>query len=47
MTKEFFDVLLTSSKNIGAGLATVGLVGAGAGIGIVFAGLMIAYGRKN
>ena len=46
MNKEFFDIILTSSKNVGAGLATVGLVGAGAGIGIVFAGLMIAYGRN-
>ena len=27
-------------------IATVGLVGAGAGVGIVFAGLMIAYGRN-
>ena len=32
MNKEFFDVLLTSSKNVGAGIATVGLVGAGAGV---------------
>ena len=46
MTKEFFDIILTSSKNVGAGLATIGLVGAGAGIGIVFCGLMIAYGRN-
>ena len=46
MTKEFFDIILTSSKNVGAGLATIGLVGAGAGVGIVFAGLMVAYGRN-
>lgn len=46
MNKEFFDVLLTSSKNVGAGIATVGLVGAGAGVGIVFCGLMIAFGRN-
>ncbi len=46
MSKEFFDVLLTASKNIGAGIATVGLVGAGAGVGIVFCGLMLAYGRN-
>jgi F0F1-type ATP synthase membrane subunit c/vacuolar-type H+-ATPase subunit K len=46
MNKEFFDIILTSSKNVGAGIATVGLVGAGAGVGIVFAGLMIAYGRN-
>ena len=33
MTKEFFDIILTASKNVGAGIATVGLVGAGAGDG--------------
>jgi F-type H+-transporting ATPase subunit c len=41
-----FNVFLEASKNIGAGIATVGLVGAGAGVGIVFCGLMIAYGRN-
>ena len=46
MTQEFFDIVLTASKNIGAGAATVGLAGAGAGIGAVFAGLIIAYGRN-
>ena len=46
MSNEFFDTLLNSSKNIGAGIATVGLVGAGAGVGIVFAGLMLAFGRN-
>lgn len=46
MSKEFFEIILTASKNVGAGIATVGLVGAGAGVGIVFCGLMIAYGRN-
>ena len=46
MTKEFLDVILVGSKNVGAGLATIGLVGAGAGVGIVFCGLMLAYGRN-
>lgn len=46
MNTEFINVILTGSKNIGAGLATIGLVGAGAGIGIVFCGLMLAYGRN-
>lgn len=46
MSTEFFDIFLTASKNVGAGLATIGLVGAGAGIGVVFCGLMIAYGRN-
>ena len=32
--KEFIEVLLTSSKNVGAGIATVGLAGAGIGVGV-------------
>lgn len=37
--ESLISVSLTSSaKLIGAGLATIGVVGAGAGIGIVFAG---------
>ena len=31
---------------IGSGLATAGVIGAGAGIGIVFAGLLVAYARN-
>ena len=46
MNNEFFDVLLTASKNIGAGAATVGLAGAGAGIGAVFGGLVMAFSRN-
>ena len=33
-------------KFIGTGLATIGVVGAGAGIGIVFAGLLISISRN-
>jgi F-type H+-transporting ATPase subunit c len=42
----FVDAILESSKNIGAGAATVGLAGAGAGIGTVFCGLIIAFSRN-
>ena len=42
----FFVTLTTAAKSIGAGLATIGVVGAGAGIGIVFAGLLIAISRN-
>lgn len=35
-----------SAKFIAAGLATISLAGAGAGIGIVFAGLMISVSRN-
>lgn len=37
---------LQASKMIGAGLATIGLTGVGAGIGIVFGALTIAYARN-
>ena len=33
----FYVALVSSSKFIGAGLATIGLAGAGAGIGVLFA----------
>lgn len=38
--------IIIGSKSIGAGLATIGVVGAGAGIGIVFAGLLVAISRN-
>lgn len=38
--------LTSSAKYIGAGLATIGVIGAGAGIGIVFAALINAYSRN-
>ena len=46
MSQELLTVILDASKNIGAGAATIGLAGAGAGIGAVFCGLIIAYGRN-
>ena len=47
MSNEFFEVILTSSKNIGAGAATVGLAGAGAGIGAVLALITYMYTSKE
>lgn len=38
--------MLQSSKIIGAGLATVGLAGAGVGIGVVFGCLIIGVSRN-
>ena len=38
--------MLTAAKYIGAGLATVGLAGAGVGIGVVFSGLITATARN-
>ena len=40
------DILLQSFKMLGSGMATSGIIGAGAGIGIIFAGLLIAYSRN-
>jgi len=39
-------MILQSAKMIGAGLATIGLAGVGAGIGIVFGALIISFGRN-
>jgi F-type H+-transporting ATPase subunit c len=46
MDQVFFLSITTAAKSIGAGLATIGVVGAGAGIGIVFAGLLVAISRN-
>ncbi len=46
MNNTLFLALTTSSKLIGAGLATIGVIGAGAGIGIVFAGLLLGLSRN-
>lgn len=46
MESIFYISLTAASKLIGAGLATIGVVGAGAGIGIVFSGLLIGIARN-
>lgn len=38
--------MLESAKLIGAGMATIGLAGAGVGIGVVFGSLLISYARN-
>jgi len=38
-------VLIVAAKLIGAGLSTIGVLGAGVGIGLVFAGYLIAMSR--
>jgi F-type H+-transporting ATPase subunit c len=42
-----FNLIITAAKFIGAGLATIGVIGAGAGIGIVFAGLIVGISRNT
>jgi F-type H+-transporting ATPase subunit c len=41
-----YIMLLESAKFIGAGLATIGLAGAGVGIGVVFGALVVATARN-
>lgn len=38
--------MLQAAKVLGSGLATISLAGTGVGIGIVFAGLMVAVARN-
>jgi len=40
------QIYLQSAKLIGAGLATAGLIGAGAGVGIVFGSLINGVARQ-
>jgi len=46
MDQIFYLSLTSSAKFIGAGLATIGVTGAGAGIGIVFGPLVLAVSRN-
>jgi len=39
-------MLLQAAQNIGAGLATFGLAGAGLGIGLIFAALILGIARN-
>jgi F-type H+-transporting ATPase subunit c len=41
------DVRIQCYKYMGAGLATIGLTGAGAGVGIVFGSFLIASARNS
>lgn len=43
---EFINAVLSLGKTIGAGLATIGLAGAGAGVGIVFGSLVFSLSRN-
>jgi F-type H+-transporting ATPase subunit c len=46
MNTIFYLSLTSSAKFIGAGLATIGVVGAGVGIGLVFSSLVGAVSRN-
>jgi len=40
-----FSELISPLRSIGAGLATIGVAGAGVGIGLVFGGFLVAVAR--
>ena len=44
--KVFLANMLMSAKSIGAGVASIGVIGAGVGIGVVFAGYMLALSNN-
>jgi F-type H+-transporting ATPase subunit c len=44
--KNKMDSRVEAFKLMGAGLATIGLVGAGAGAGVIFGSLLLAYSRN-
>jgi len=43
---EYVQAISSVGKSIGAGLATVGLAGAGVGVGVVFGSLVFSLGRN-
>lgn len=45
-TSELAMALVEAGQNIGTGLATIGLAGAGVGIGVVFGNLVTATARN-
>lgn len=44
--KELVTSLVLSAKLIGAGMATIGITGAGIGIGVLFGALLISISRN-
>jgi F-type H+-transporting ATPase subunit c len=40
------DIRLQLAKTIGAGIATTSLIGAGAGVGVVFGSLLVSVSRN-
>ena len=43
---QYISALLQVGKSVGAGLATIGLAGAGIGVGVVFGSLVFSLGRN-
>lgn len=47
MRNNEIEVIILLAKKLGGGLATIGLTGAGVGIGIVFGAFLIAFSRNT
>ncbi len=45
-TSVLYVSLVAAAKYLGAGMAVTGVIGAGIGIGVIFAGYMLAYARN-
>ena len=45
--KSYLAALIGIGRNIGAGLATIGLAGAGIGVGLIFAAYILAISRNE
>jgi F-type H+-transporting ATPase subunit c len=41
-----FEPIIPTIKSVGAGSATIGVIGAGIGIGLVFGAFIISFGRN-
>ena len=46
LMESHYFLFVNSIKSIGAGMATVGVAGAGVGIGLVFGAFLIAFARN-
>ena len=46
LMKELVAGLIMSSRLIGAGMATIGIIGAGIGIGVLFGALLVSLSRN-
>lgn len=44
--ETYFNNYTKGIKSVGAGCATIGVAGAGVGIGLVFGSFLVAYGRN-
>jgi F-type H+-transporting ATPase subunit c len=44
--KKLMELVFSGLKSVGAGLAAISMLGSGVGIGVIFAGFLVAYARN-